>query len=80
MEEAFIEHLDQLYWEGYGQKFRDMNPKAYLEQLIKFMKTYKALDNEVCNPLSDGTGAGAVRTRKRKRNPNRSGTGDLFNQ
>lgn len=37
MEQAFLEYLDQLYWEGYGETFREENPKEYKKQLIAFI-------------------------------------------
>lgn len=80
MEEAFIEHLDQLYWEGYGQEFRESNPDTFQRQLSEFLNIHKAQKHEVPNPLFNGADGGTVRTRKRKRNTGRSGTGDLFNQ
>lgn len=40
MEEVFIDHLDQIYWQGYGQKFRADNPDAFYKQLAEFNINY----------------------------------------
>ncbi|WP_256004953.1 hypothetical protein [Pedobacter deserti] len=40
MEQVFIEHLDQLYWPGYGLQFRDDNPDAFYRQLAEFLELY----------------------------------------
>lgn len=40
MLEAFIEFLDQLYWQGYGVEFEEENPKAFYRQLDKFKKQH----------------------------------------
>ncbi len=37
MEQAFLEYLDQLYWEGYGETFREENPTEYQRQLTAFV-------------------------------------------
>lgn len=40
METAFIEFLDQLYKEGYGETFREDNPDAFYKQLAEFENLY----------------------------------------
>lgn len=79
MEEVFIGHLDQLYWQGYGEQFKEDNPNAFWQQLTEFTNTYKALKNEVSNPLFNGPGDGAIRSAKHSRHSKRGGnTGGLF--
>lgn len=81
MEEVFIEHLDQIYWQGYGQDFREDNPDAFYQQLAEFTNTHKIPKHEISDPLSDGKGSGAIRPSKHKRYSKRGGnTGDLFAQ
>ncbi|MGY4539434.1 hypothetical protein ACVW0P_003868 [Mucilaginibacter sp. UYNi724] len=36
MEAAFIDHLDQIYWQGYGEDFKADNPQAFYRQLAEF--------------------------------------------
>lgn len=40
MYEAFIEYLDQLYYDGYGVEFEEENPKAFYQQLDRFKKQH----------------------------------------
>lgn len=40
MEQVFIEHLDQLYWQGYGQQFKEDNPDAFNRQLAEFAELH----------------------------------------
>ncbi|MGE6220387.1 hypothetical protein ACQKCH_11220 [Nubsella zeaxanthinifaciens] len=40
MEQVFIEHLDQIYWQGYGRQFREDNPDAFYRQLAEFTELY----------------------------------------
>ena len=37
MKTAFMEYLDQLYWEGYAETFRENDPKEFRIQLIAFV-------------------------------------------
>ncbi|MEH6308716.1 MULTISPECIES: hypothetical protein [Olivibacter] len=37
METAFLEYLDGLYWEGYGEVFREENPREFQVQLTAFI-------------------------------------------
>jgi len=37
METAFLEYLDGLYWEGYGEEFREENPREFQVQLTAFI-------------------------------------------
>ena len=79
MEEVFIEQLDQIYWQGYGEEFKEDNPNAYYKQLNEFMDSYKIPKHEVSNPLFNGTGCGAIRPSKHSRHSKRDGnTGDRF--
>jgi hypothetical protein len=39
MEQAFIEHLDQIYFDGYGDQFKD-NPDRFYRQLAEFSEMY----------------------------------------
>lgn len=36
MEEVFMEWLDQVYWQGYAEAFRDNHPANFLEQFLSF--------------------------------------------
>lgn len=36
MEAVFIDHLDQIYWNGYGEEFKADNPDAFYRQLAEF--------------------------------------------
>lgn len=79
MEEVFIEQLDQIYWQGYGEQFREDNPDAYGKQLAEFMNSYKIQKHEISDPLFNGAGSGAIRIPKHSRHRSRGGnTGDLF--
>ncbi|MGN8068409.1 hypothetical protein [Mucilaginibacter sp. 22184] len=79
MEEVFIDHLAQLYWQGYGEAFREDNPDAFYQQLAEFNNTYKTPKYAVSNPLFNGTGSSAIRPCKHSRHGKRGGnTGDLF--
>lgn len=40
MEQAFIEHLDQIYFEGYGEQFKEENPDTFYRQLAEFSEMY----------------------------------------
>lgn len=40
MEQIFIEYLDQIYWEGYGETFREDNPHTFYRQLAEFSTNY----------------------------------------
>lgn len=40
MEEVFIEYLDQIYWEGYGEEFRSENQIIYGIQLAEFTENH----------------------------------------
>ncbi|MGN7204428.1 hypothetical protein ACTHQF_09155 [Pedobacter sp. SAFR-022] len=40
MEQAFLEHLDQLYFEGYGEQFREDNPESFYRQLAEFSEIH----------------------------------------
>jgi len=40
MEQEFIEHLDQIYWSGYGLQFREDNPDTFYRQLAEFAEMY----------------------------------------
>lgn len=44
MEQAFLKHLDQLYWDGYGEAFREDSPDAFQQQLMAY----------VCECTADG--------------------------
>lgn len=79
MEEVFIEQLDQIYWQGYAEQFREDNPDAYWQQLSEFKNSYKIPKNEISNPLFNGTGYSTIRPSKHIRHSKRGGnTGDLF--
>lgn len=41
METVFIEFLDQMYWEGYGEQFKEDNPTHFNKQLRQFKKQYQ---------------------------------------
>lgn len=79
MEEVFMDHLDQIYWQGYGQAFREDNPDAFYHQLAEFTDIFKTPKHEISNPLPDGSGNGTIRPSKHRRHGKRDGnTGDLF--
>lgn len=79
MEEVFIEQLDQIYWQGYAEQFREDNPDAYWQQLSEFTNSYKIPKNEISNPLFNGTGYSTIRPSKHSRHSKRGGSnGDLF--
>jgi len=40
MEAAFIDHLDQIYWRGYGEEFKAENPDAFYSQSAEFKNQY----------------------------------------
>ncbi|MES2458241.1 MAG: hypothetical protein V4594_21970 [Bacteroidota bacterium] len=40
MEAAFIDHLDQIYWQGYGEEFKADNPNAFYRQFAEFKNQY----------------------------------------
>ena len=40
MEQAFIDYLDQIYWQGYGNQFKEDNPDAYNRQLAEFAELH----------------------------------------
>jgi len=40
MEQAFIEYLDQIYYEGYGEQFREDNPDTFYRQLAEDTEIY----------------------------------------
>lgn len=46
MEEVFIEFLDQMYWEGYGEQFKDDNPIDFNKQLRQFKKQHQIHNHE----------------------------------
>lgn len=46
MEEVFAEYLDQLFYQGYAEKFKDDNPNAYESQLSEFMNLYSIPKHE----------------------------------
>ena len=41
MEVVFIEFLDQMYWEGYGEQFKIDNPTHFYKQLRAFKKQHQ---------------------------------------
>ncbi|WP_262510300.1 hypothetical protein [Nubsella zeaxanthinifaciens] len=41
MEEAFIEHLDQLYWQGYGETLKEGDQQTYYTQFIEFSTNHE---------------------------------------
>ncbi|MET4084040.1 hypothetical protein ABIB40_004014 [Pedobacter sp. UYP30] len=75
MEEVFIEHLDQIYWQGYGMGLREDNPEDFYKQLGEFTDTYKIPKYETSKPLSNG----AIRPSRHSINSREGGnTNDLF--
>ena len=42
MQEAFIEWLDQIYWDGYAAVLQDKEPHLFIEQLTGFTKLYQS--------------------------------------
>lgn len=46
MEEVFAEYLDQLFYKGYAEKFKDDNPDAYESQLTEFKNLYSIPKHE----------------------------------
>jgi hypothetical protein len=46
MEEVFIEFLDQMYWEGYGDAFKEDNPVHFNKQLRAFKKQHQIQKHE----------------------------------
>ncbi|MBC6112992.1 hypothetical protein ACFOG5_19310 [Pedobacter fastidiosus] len=40
MEAAFIDQLDQIYWQGYGEEFKADNPDAFYRQFAEFKNQY----------------------------------------
>lgn len=40
MEAAFIDHLDQIYWQGYGEDFKADKPQAFYRQLADFKNQF----------------------------------------
>lgn len=79
MEEVFIEQLDQLYWKGYGEEFKENNPNAYNKQLTEFINNHKTPNHEIPKPLFNGTIGCTIRSSKHIRHSKRSGNnGDLF--
>ena len=75
MQEVFMEWLDQIYWKGYAETFREEEPGTFQRQLTEFSTIYKTSENEISNALSHGKGCGTVRTSKyiryRKRGRNK---------
>lgn len=41
MQEVFMEWLDQIYWEGYVETFREEEPGTFHRQLTEFSTIYK---------------------------------------
>lgn len=41
MEAVFIDHLDQIYWNGYGEEFKADNPVAFYRQLAEFKNQHR---------------------------------------
>lgn len=54
MLEAFIEFLDEIYFGGYGQEFREENPKEFYRQLAQFTKLHHS-KNEIRNSVHYGS-------------------------
>lgn len=46
METVFIEFLDQMYWEGYGEQFKEDNPTHFNRQLREFKKQHQITRHE----------------------------------
>ncbi|QNL49728.1 hypothetical protein H8S90_23960 [Olivibacter sp. SDN3] len=46
METAFLEYLDGLYWEGYGEVFREENPTDFQIQLTAFICEHAGSAND----------------------------------
>jgi len=40
MKEAFIEWLDQMYWQGYAEQLEEDNPMAFQKQLNEFKRIH----------------------------------------
>lgn len=79
MEEVFIEHLDQIYWQGYGEVLKEDNPFSYHQQLTAFTDTYKTQRNEISNSLFDDSGNGTIRSPRHSKHSKRGrNTGSLF--
>ncbi len=58
METVFIEFLDQMYWEGYGEQFKEDNPAHFNKQLRQFKKQHQIPKYEKVsfNPNHSGRG------------------------
>ena len=79
MEEVFIEQLDQIYWTGYGEEFKENNPNAYYKQLTEFKNSHITPKHEISNPLFNGAVGSPIRSSKPIRHGKRGGNnGDLF--
>lgn len=76
MQEVFMEWLDQIYWEGYAETFREEEPGTFQRQLTDFITIYKIPKSEISNALPDGKGCSTIRPsehiRYRKRGGNRN--------
>lgn len=62
MEEVFIEQLDQIHWQGYGEQFRENNPAQYQKQLNEFIDNYKTPKHGISNSLFNGSCCSTNRT------------------
>jgi len=40
MFEAFIEFIDAIYWDGYGEQLAEHNPEAFTFELNQFFNAY----------------------------------------
>lgn len=40
MLDAFIEYLDQIYYQGYGEQFQEDNPDCFYQQFAQFINLY----------------------------------------